>query len=281
MIEQVLDNLKIPVLKYHPVHGGDINKTYCLQTANEKFFLKVNDNKHFPEMFKKEKDGLEALAKNFSGTVPNAICTDIVENVQYILMEWIEQEQPDDNFWKNFGTTLAQMHQVVQPHFGWHEDNYIGSLTQKNNSKDTWHDFYAEMRIMPLIEALFNQKDITSKDVKHAVVFCNEIKNIFPEETPSFLHGDLWSGNFMVASNGFACLYDPAVYNGHREMDIAMTRLFGGFNNQFYLTYNDTYPLEKGWENRLIYAQLYPLLVHALLFGGHYIQSVKSIINRF
>ena len=103
----------------------------------------------------------------------------------------------------------------------------------------------------------------------------------FPIEPPALLHGDLWSGNFLISSNGQAAIYDPAVYYGHREMDIGMTKLFGGFDQRFYDAYNATYPLEKDWEKRLQVTQLYPLLVHAVLFGGHYISQVREIIKQF
>ena len=102
-----------------------------------------------------------------------------------------------------------------------------------------------------------------------------------PIEPPSFLHGDLWSGNYMITSSGYATIFDPAVYFWHREMDIGMTKLFGGFDHRFYEAYNEAYPLEKGWEKRLPITQLYPLLVHAVLFGGHYISNVKDIVKQF
>jgi len=111
--------------------------------------------------------------------------------------------------------------------------------------------------------------------------FCNQVESIFPKEEPSLLHGDLWSGNFMVNNEGNACIYDPAVYYGHREMDIGMSKLFGGFDKAFYLAYNQEYPMEKGWERRVEYCNLYPLLVHVNLFGGGYASSVSAILSRF
>jgi len=107
------------------------------------------------------------------------------------------------------------------------------------------------------------------------------MKGEFPEEPPALLHGDLWAGNFMIDSTGSAAIFDPAVYCGHREMDLGMTKLFGGYDQRFYKGYNAVYPLEKNWEKRLPLTQLYPLLVHALLFGGHYIAQVKSTVLRY
>jgi fructosamine-3-kinase len=107
------------------------------------------------------------------------------------------------------------------------------------------------------------------------------LNNHFPTESPSILHGDLWSGNFLISSNGHVALIDPAVYCGHREMDIGMTKLFGGFNEKFYDSYNETFSLESGWRDRLALTQLYPILVHSVLFGGHYIERARKIIGAF
>jgi fructosamine-3-kinase len=104
---------------------------------------------------------------------------------------------------------------------------------------------------------------------------------LFPVEPPSLLHGDLWSGNFMTDVSGHPCMYDPAVYYGHREMDLAMTKLFGGFPEQFYAVYNECFPLEKGWQERMDLCNLYPLMVHVNLFGGNYRKQVEIIVKRF
>ncbi|MCE3259411.1 MAG: hypothetical protein K0S12_1052, partial [Bacteroidetes bacterium] len=121
----------------------------------------------------------------------------------------------------------------------------------------------------------------TKSDLTHAEKLCAKLPDLFPEETPSLLHGDLWSGNFMVSASGQACIYDPAVYYGHREMDLGMTKLFGGFDNEFYSAYEETYPLEKNWRERLLLTQLYPVLVHAVLFGGGYADSARRTMRMY
>ena len=131
------------------------------------------------------------------------------------------------------------------------------------------------------MKKLFDAGDFSATDIRDADLFCNNLKTIFPSEPPSLLHGDLWAGNYMIISSGYAAIFDPAVYCGHREMDIGMTKLFGGFDQRFYDAYNETYPLEKQWQKRLPITQLYPLLVHAVLFGGHYISNVKDIVKQF
>jgi len=122
---------------------------------------------------------------------------------------------------------------------------------------------------------------LTDSDLKAFGNFFNRLPEIFPEEPPALLHGDLWSGNFMINQAGEAVLIDPAVYFGHREMDLGMSQLFGGFHRQFYSAYNEISPLKPGWEKRLDYCNLYPLLVHVNLFGGSYVHSVKQIIKPF
>ena len=134
---------------------------------------------------------------------------------------------------------------------------------------------------MPLVQKLFDGNIFSKKEAEIALHACDKLGELFPAEPPALLHGDLWSGNFMVTQTGVAAIFDPAVYCGHREMDLGMTKLFGGFDQRFYNAYNATYPLEAGWQQRLQLTQLYPLLVHALLFGGHYVASAKEILSYY
>ncbi len=258
---------------YERVSGGDINDAYCLHENSKKYFLKTNSASAFPSMFAKEAKGLQALSENCSLQIPKVIKHGTVGDQQYLLLEWIERGIPGKDFWEDFGISLAQLHKKQQANFGFEEDNFIGSLHQSNKKHDAWSKFYAEERIIPLTNKLGFDKNLVEK-------FCGKLDDLFPKETPSLLHGDLWSGNFMCTANGKASIYDPAVYYGHREMDIGMTKLFGGFDKRFYEAYDSEYPLEKGWEERIQLTQLYPLLVHAVLFGGGYVESTKQIIKK-
>ena len=258
LFPSIFDDSGIKIIHYEPVHGGDINRSYCLHSRDAKYFLKVNDANSYPGMFEKESNGLQALVnelttlqKTATLTVPRILNTGIVGQQQYLLLEWIESGKPKKDFWEKFGADLALMHQKKQSYFGWEDDNYIGSLHQSNTKQQSWHLFYTECRIIPLIKILFDTGGFSKRDLTIAESFCKQLNNVFPQEPPALLHGDLWSGNFMITASGDAAMYDPAVYYGHREMDIGMTKLFGGFDQRFYDAYNEVYPLEKDWRQRL------------------------------
>ena len=280
-LQPIFDDCGLHVVRFERVHGGDINDAYCLITSSEKYFLKVNSENKYPLMFEKEANGLALLHHNSTFIIPQVIKTGSCHDQQYLLLAWLEKGPPKKDMWSRFGEALAGMHKQSQPYFGGGEDNYIGSLKQVNTPYNDWHSFYAECRIMPLIKTLFDAGSYSTNDVNDAKRLCNGLKNIFPAEPPALLHGDLWAGNYFIHSSGDAAIFDPAVYFGHREMDIGMTRLFGGFDNRLYAAYNETYPLAKSWEKRLALTQLYPLLVHANLFGGHYVASTREIIRSY
>lgn len=150
-----------------------------------------------------------------------------------------------------------------------------------NIPTENWPDFINHYRLQPLAQMAFDQHLLSPADLTAIDRLVQQLPRIFPEEPPALIHGDLWSGNFMTDSKGEAVMYDPAVYYGHREMDLGMTRLFGGFDAEFYDAYNETYPLVSGWEQRLEIANLYPLLVHVNLFGMGYVGSVRQVLKDF
>jgi fructosamine-3-kinase len=281
LLQPVLDDCNLSITRYEPVHGGDINRCYCLCTKDSKYFLKLNDAVQYPGMFEREADGLKALADNFKMVVPTVIKHGTAGQQQYLLLKWVEAGKPADDTWEKFGKALANMHMQPRPYFGWSVNNYIGSLEQWNAKHETWGAFYTECRIMPLVKKLFDLRTFNKQDVAYAISMCKKTGLLFGEEPATLLHGDLWSGNIMIAAGGQAAIYDPAVYYGHREMDIGMTKLFGGFDQRFYDAYNDVYPLEKDWQHRLPLTQLYPLLVHAILFGGHYVSGAKANLAKW
>ena len=268
-------------MRCDPLHGGDINQCFRLYTADNNYFLKLNDSDRFPQMFEKEVAGLDALRNGSTLMIPAVIEQGIVLNRQWLLLQWLERKNPTDLSIQHFGSDLADMHRQPQPFFGWHTNNFIGSLPQINTPHSNWADFYTTCRIMPLVKMLFNDGGFTKHDTELALSFCKKLADFFPIEPPALLHGDLWSGNYMITADDKAALFDPAVYYGHREMDIGMTKLFGSFNQSFYDAYHERYPLEKDWAQRLPITQLYPLLVHALLFGTHYIEAARQVLKKW
>ena len=279
MLQTVFDDCGLNIARFEQVAGGDINDCYCLYERDAKYFLKVNDAGRYPGMFEKEANGLDALRDRSHILVPAVIKQGIAGQQQYLLLEWIEKGSPTFSSWQRFGTSLAELHKTTQSYFGWDEDNFIGSLVQRNTKYSSWHEFYAVCRIMPLAKMLFNTGAFSRQDILYAESFCKKLEQLFPVESPSLLHGDLWSGNMLTSVAGQPVIIDPAVYYGHREMDIGMTKLFGGFDQRFYDSYIESFPMEKGWQERVLLTQLYPLLVHAVLFGGHYISTARSIIR--
>jgi len=270
----------IRLISYKPVHGGDISRAFQLITTAGAFFVKVNSSR-LADMFRKEYSGLQAIQQTGSVAVPRPLCAGTTGNDQFLVLEWMETGRPADDFPQQFGHALATLHRQSHIQFGWVEDNYIGSLVQPNHYADNWPAFYASQRILPLMERAAREGRCEKKDVAMALAVCNKLSSIFPAEPASLLHGDLWSGNYITGSNGYACVFDPAVYYGHREMDLAMMLLFGGFDPLLYQYYNQAYPLEKNWLRRTDLCQLYPLLVHLILFGGGYYARVKAILEKY
>jgi len=264
-----------------PVSGGSINETYCVATNKGKFFIKKNDSKRFPKMFEKEAKGLEILQNTNTIRTPKVIVLGESEEVSFLILEYIESKNPKSIFWEEFGAKLASLHQCTTTTFGLDYDNYIGSLYQQNNFHTNWTDFFIEERLQIQIKLARDHHQIESATISKFEKLYNRLDDIFPKEQPALLHGDLWSGNFIVDEKGAPVIMDPAVYYGHREMEIAMTKLFGGFDNQFYDAYNAHFQLEKGWQNRMDICNLYPLMVHVNLFGGSYLNQVKNIIAKF
>ena len=265
-----------------PVSGGDINEAFAIEINNKIHFLKVNERAVFPTMFQKEAHGLHELRKSKSLQVPDVFQVLEGNQHQFLILDWLTQSNnPNSDNWYQAGFDLAQMHLKTQETYGFKEWNYIGSIRQENNEKTTWAEFFATQRIEPIYQQAREKGYFSAGTTSLIHKLLDKVDNLFPIEQPALLHGDLWNGNMMFNTNNEASIYDPAVYFGHREMDIAMTKLFGGFDDAFYLGYNACYPLEKGWEERLQLGQLYPLLIHVLLFGGGYVGQVERILNRF
>lgn len=263
------------------VSGGSINSACRFIAGSRRFFIKYNNASRYPAMFEKEAAGLELLRKAGEIDVPEVIHVNEAGNHAYLLMSYIDSAAEEPHFWQNFGKQLAALHSHKAEKFGLDHNNYMGSLSQSNRFHHAWKDFFVQERLEPQIRLARENGEIGKTDVAAFERFFKRLDEIFPQTQPSLVHGDLWSGNFMVNNRGKACLIDPAAYYGHPEVDIAMSTLFGGFSSQFYDAYCRHNPLEKGWRERMDYYNLYPLMVHVNLFGQSYLGSVRRIINKF
>lgn len=264
-----------------PIGGGCINDAQRMDTSAGRFFIKWNDAKKYPGMFEAEAKGLSLLHAVGVVAIPTVILTGEMEGKSYIVLDYVEAGRKRKDFWEDFGTKLAMLHQHVGASFGLDHDNYIGSLHQCNRQHPSWIEFFINERIEPLVELAKNSGALSNPEISKFSNLYKRLSDLIPEEKPALLHGDLWNSNFMIAPNGSACLIDPAVYYGHREMDLAMTHLFGCFDEQFYAYYEDTFALAPGFEERIDIHNLYPLLVHVNLFGGGFVAQVKTILSGF
>lgn len=281
LIKEILEaRLSQNILKMSQLHGGDINRVFDIHTPGKRYVLKLNDKGSFPHMFDKEANGLNKLAKC---GVSTPLVVDVFDHRedQFLLLAYIEPERPSALFWQKFGHTLGTLHKCSYDYFGLEEDNYIGSLRQVNGYTDTWEEFFINHRIQPLVKMAYDKQLIDERHIRYFDAFSTAFDNLIPKERPALLHGDLWSGNLLCGVNQTPVFIDPAIYYGHREMDIAMTKMFGGFDKTFLDFYNDILPLEKGWEQRLSIHNIYPNLVHLVLFGKSYLGGIERIIKRY
>lgn len=266
------------------VPGGSINRAARISVENKgTFFLKWNTNIHALDMFRTEANGLQTLAE--AGTdlrIPQVeTYGKLPDDTAYLLLEYIDEGTETSGSSEHFGQELARLHQNSRDQFGLDENNYIGRLPQSNKWHPDWITFFVEERIQPQLRQAIDSGKLPSLTNKQFKSIRQKLPDIFPEEPPALLHGDLWGGNYFFDRSGTAAIFDSAVYYGHREIELAFTHLFGGFSDTFYQAYNNAYPVRNGFSERKDLYNLYPLLVHTNMFGGHYGRQVQSIIKSY
>ena len=262
------------------VGGGDINDSAVFTgVCGRQFFVKRNTADRF-DMFAAEAEGLAALAEAKAIRVPQAICVGKATAESYIVMEYIQFGSGDADSHTRLGQQLAQLHRHSADKYGWYRDNTIGSTAQHNSESDNWVEFLRKQRLGFQFE-LAERKGAGSALARKANRLLSELAFYFDEYRPeaSILHGDLWAGNYAFDSNNAPIIFDPAVYFGDRESDIAMTELFGGFKPAFYAAYESIWPLDPGYVRRKKLYKLYHILNHFNMFGGGYAGQAESIVD--
>ena len=273
--------------------GGDINKAYGLTlSTGDKIFMKANAKSN-AAFFTAEAAGLTAIASTKAISTPKILCTgtDDGEDVGYsfLLLEYIKSSGKIKSYWETLAQELAAMHKAdvskmasgdTSKAFGFFQDNFIGARPQINTPSASWISFFREQRLAPQFKAADSYFTPADRE-KITKLLDNLDRFLIEPEQPSLLHGDLWSGNVMCGSEGKAMLIDPATYVGHREADLAMTELFGGFPESFYQAYKEAFPLQPGYEERRDLYNLYQLLNHLNLFGPAYLEPVLSITSEY
>lgn len=268
------------VIEARFVSGGSINTAARVLTPEGTFFVKFNHAEK-EDMFEKEVRGLAVLRNTKAFPIPQVYGYGKNGGKAYLIQEFVENGGQHPDFWRTFGRSLANLHAYTQDRFGLDFDNYIGSLEQTNAFSENGIDFFIENRLRPQAGLALYNNLIDYKLYSRFERFYPLLANLLPNERPALLHGDLWSGNFLVNEHGRPSLVDPAPYYGLREAEMAFTHLFGGFDDEFYENYNETFPMESQFEARIPIYNLYPLLVHVNLFGKSYLPPVERLVRRY
>ena len=261
------------------VHGGDIHSAWQIELANKKLFLKRNDReKKFLEFEKYCLQNLRTYIDQKNLVVPEVISYKNIKNIEILLIEWIDMQNFDQ---RNLGKGLGEMHlnstESNPKYFGYPVEGFIGITDQKKGWENNWIDCFLNLRIIPQLSIL--KSNVLDKETINKVKekIKSELLNHKPINT--LVHGDLWSGNVGIEKSGKGVIFDPASWWADNEVDIAMTKLFGGFRKEFYEEYHKIFPIKKGFEKRIIIYNFYHILNHANMFGGSYLNQVKNYVK--
>lgn len=263
--------------------GGDINDAYLVELERgERWFVKANRSAP-ANLFPAEARGLTWLAEAKAIRVPAVrAVAEPDEAYRYLVLEYLESAPPAADFDALLGQRLAALHRSAPSEFGLDHDNFIGSLAQENRPLASWPEFFRARRLEPQLKRAVDSGALSFATRRgFERLFARMPELLGPAEPPCRLHGDLWGGNLHIDQRGEPCLIDPAVYGGHREVDLAMMRLFGGFSERVFAAYAEAFPLSPGASERVNLYQIYPLLVHVNLFGGSYAASVERAVGRY
>lgn len=261
-----------------PLGGGCINQAYVLEGCGQRYFVKTN-RAELAGMFAAEALGLAELEAARALRVPHPVASGTAGNEAFLVLEYLELGGSGDT--AALGRGLALQHRKISDAFGWTQDNTIGSTPQSNTRAGDWPAFLRDQRLGYQLR-LAAQNSLGAKLQQLGELLLANLEGFFPAYRPqaSLLHGDLWCGNAAFANSGEPVVFDPAVYYGDREADLAMTELFGGFSASFYAAYRESWPLDPGYGTRKTLYNLYHILNHANLFGGGYIGQAEAMLQR-
>lgn len=261
------------------IGGGSINSAYQV-TGNDGqlYFIKLN-TASLEFMFQVEFDSLNELLQIDTIQIPRPVCFGTADSKSYLVLEYITMNPSGDQ--QQLGYALAQMHKITASQYGWYQNNIIGSTPQSNNMQSDWLTFWREERLLPQFKMLY-EKGYKNQLQPLSDKLLNNLDSLLANHKPpaSLLHGDLWSGNYAFDDQGRPVIFDPALYYGDREADLAMTELFGGFSQDFYQAYNEAWPLDNDYNQRKTLYNLYHILNHANLFGTSYLNQAISMMQR-
>ena len=259
------------------ISGGCINQGYAISDGERTYFVKINQASQVA-MFEAEALGLQQMLATATIRVPKPVCWGTAAGAAYLVLEWLELAHGDTKSWEEMGRRLAAMHQQAGADaFGWEKNNTIGSTPQINNWTTDWAKFYAQHRLDYQFQLAKRQRGHFPQQEQLLAAIPQLLAH---QPQPSLVHGDLWGGNAACTVTGEPVIFDPAVYFGDREVDIAMTELFGGFPAAFYRGYNEIWPLAPGYERRKTLYNLYHILNHFNLFGGSYGSQANQMIEQ-
>ncbi len=267
-----------PVSRPRAVRGGDINDAWVVHCGETRVFVKSRRDAP-ADTFAAEAQGLRWLARAHAVRIPEVLAYG--EDPPFLALELFEPARRGRHHDEALGRGLATMHRTAPGGFGLDHPNYIAVLPQDNDGADDWPTFYWERRLEPLLRRARDKglaDEALGRDFDRLATALPD--RCGPTEPPARLHGDLWSGNLLTDDQGGPVLVDPAVYGGHREIDLAMMRLFGGFAPRVFAAYDEAWPLAPQWQQRVPLYQLYPLLVHVNLFGASYLDSLRRALDR-
>jgi fructosamine-3-kinase len=277
VVQAVESALGSTLLSWDAVSGGDINEAHEARLADGRMVFVKSNRAAPPTLFEAEARGLAWLGEAKALRVPGVLA----HGPDFLVLEHIQPGRRDGKHDEMLGRGLADLHRSGTPSFGLDHDNFIGRLPQANQPSPTWPDFYRDRRLEPQLRLAVDGGEASPAMRQGcARLFARLDELVGPPEPPARLHGDLWGGNAIVDERGLPCLIDPAVYGGHREIDLAMMRLFGGFGPRVFAAYEDAYPLAPEHEARVPLYQLYFLMVHVNLFGGGYVGQVEGVLRR-